>query len=75
VPITQSTIVEIVTAETEYLKIRQSDYQREKAFLERGVRQGDEEVRVLSDQQKEEEGFQSDREDLRKHPISSARAL
>lgn len=66
VPTTQSTIVEIVTAETEYLKIKQSDYQREKAFLERGVRQGDEEVRVLPYQQKEAEGFQSDLEELQK---------
>ena len=37
------------------------------AFLQRGVRQGDDEVRVLSDQQKkDEEGLQSDLEDLQK---------
>ena len=67
VPIARSAISEIVHAETEYLKTKQSDYQQEKAFLEHGVRQGDDEVRVLSEQQKrEEEGFQSDLEDLQK---------
>ena len=67
VPIARSAISEIVNAETEYLKTKQSDYQQEKAFLQRGVRQGDDEVRVLSEQQKkEEEGFQSDLEELQK---------
>jgi polysaccharide biosynthesis/export protein len=67
VPIARSAISEIVHAETEYLKTKQSDYQQEKAFLERGVRQGDDEVRVLSEQQKkEEEGVQSDLEELQK---------
>jgi polysaccharide biosynthesis/export protein len=67
VPLAQSAISEIVNAETEYLKTKQSDYQREKAFLQRGVRQGDAEVNVLSEQQKkEEEGFQSDLEELQK---------
>src|SRR5258708_13449071 len=67
VPIAQSAVSEIVNAETEYLKTKQSDYQREKAFLQRGVRQGDDEVSVLSEQQKnEEQGFQSDLEELQK---------
>jgi polysaccharide export outer membrane protein len=67
VPITRSAISEIVNSETEYLKTKQSDYQREKTFLQSGVRQGDEEVRVLSEQEKrEEEGFQSDLEELQK---------
>jgi polysaccharide export outer membrane protein len=67
VPIARSAISEIVHAETEYLKTKQSDYQQEKAFLQRGVRQGDDEVRVLSEQQKkEEEGVQSDLEELQK---------
>jgi len=67
VPIARSAISEIVHAETEYLKTKQSDYQQEKAFLQRGVRQGDDEVRVLSEQQKkEEEGFQADLEELQK---------
>ncbi|MGX9428740.1 MULTISPECIES: polysaccharide biosynthesis/export family protein [Bradyrhizobium] len=67
VPIARSAISEIVNAETEYLKTKQSDYQQEKAFLQRGVRQGDDEIRVLSEQRnKEEQGFQSDLEELQK---------
>ena len=67
VPIARSAISEIINAETEYLKTKQNDYQQEKTFLQRGVRQGDDEVRVLSEQQKkEEEGFQSDLEELQK---------
>ena len=67
VPIAQSAISEIVNAETEYLKTKQSDYQREKAFLQRGVRDGDDEVGVLSEQQKkEEQGLQADLEELQK---------
>ncbi|MGY4478408.1 polysaccharide biosynthesis/export family protein [Bradyrhizobium sp. USDA 3364] len=66
-PIARSAISEIVNAEAEYLKTRQNDYQQEKAFLQRGVKQGDDEVRVLSEQQKkDEEGFQSDVDDLQK---------
>ena len=67
VPIARSAISEIVNAEAEYLKTKQNDYQQEKAFLQRGVRQGDDEVRVLSEQQKkDEEGLQSDLEELQK---------
>jgi polysaccharide export outer membrane protein len=67
VPVARSAISEIVNAETEYLKTKQSDYQQEKAFLQRGVRQGDDEVRVLSEQQKkDDEGLQSDLEELQK---------
>ncbi|WP_312016986.1 polysaccharide biosynthesis/export family protein [Bradyrhizobium jicamae] len=66
-PGTRSAISEIVNSEREYLKTRQSDYQQEKAFLQRGVQQQDEEVRVLSEQQKkEEEGVQSDADELQK---------
>jgi polysaccharide biosynthesis/export protein len=67
VPIARSAISEIVNAETEYLKTRQSDYQREKAFLQRSVRQGDDEANVLSEQEKkEEQGVQSDLDELQK---------
>jgi polysaccharide export outer membrane protein len=67
VPIARSAISEIVNAETEYLKTKQNDYQLEKAFLQRSVRQGGDQVRVLSEQQKkEEEGLQSDLEELQK---------
>jgi polysaccharide export outer membrane protein len=67
VPIAFSAISDIVNAETEYLKTKQSDYQREKAFLQRGVREGDDQVNVLSAQQKtEEEAYQSDLDELQK---------
>lgn len=67
VPIARSAISEIVRSETEMLKTKQSDYQQEKAFLQRSIRQGDDEVRVLSEQQKkDEEGLQSDLEELQK---------
>jgi polysaccharide export outer membrane protein len=67
VPIARSAMSEIVNTETEFLKTRQSDYQREKAFLQRGVLEGDDEIGVLSKQQKQEEqGLQSDAEELQK---------
>jgi polysaccharide biosynthesis/export protein len=67
VPIPFSAISEIVRTETEYLKTKQSDYQRENVFLQRGIREGDDQVNVLSAQQKtEEEGYQSDLEELQK---------
>ncbi|MBR1213961.1 polysaccharide biosynthesis/export family protein [Bradyrhizobium sp. JYMT SZCCT0180] len=67
VPIARSAISEIVNAETEYLKTKQSDFQQEKTFLQGGVRRGDDEIRVLSEQQKkEEEGLHSDLEELQK---------
>ncbi|WP_024512617.1 polysaccharide biosynthesis/export family protein [Bradyrhizobium sp. ARR65] len=67
VPIAFSAISAIVNSETEYLKTKQSDYQREKAFLQRGIREGDDQVNVLSAQQKTEEaGYQSDLEELQK---------
>jgi polysaccharide export outer membrane protein len=67
VPIPFSTISEFVNTETEYLKTKQSDYQREKAFLQRSIREGDEQVNVLSLQQKtEEEGYQADLEELQR---------
>ncbi|WOH67869.1 polysaccharide biosynthesis/export family protein [Bradyrhizobium sp. BWA-3-5] len=67
VPIARSAISEIVNAEAEYLKTKQSDYQQEKAYLQRAVRQGDDEVRVLSEQQKkDDEALSADVEDLQK---------
>lgn len=67
VPIPLSVISDIVNSATEYLKTKQIDYQREKAFLQRGVREGDDEVNVLSTQQKtEEEGYQADLDELQK---------
>jgi polysaccharide export outer membrane protein len=67
VPLAPSVVSDIVNAETEYLKTKESDYQREKAFLQRSVKAGDAEVSVLSEQQKkEEEGYQNDLDELQK---------
>jgi polysaccharide export outer membrane protein len=66
-PTSRSAISEILNAEREYLKTKQSDYQQEKAYLQHSVRQGDDEVRVLSEQQKkDDEALQTDIEDLQK---------
>ena len=66
-PLARSAISDIVNSEKEYLKTKQSDYQQEKTFLQSGIRQGDDEVRVLSEQQKkDEEGLQGDLEELQK---------
>jgi polysaccharide biosynthesis/export protein len=66
-PTSRSAISEILNAEREYLKTKQSDYQQEKAYLQRSVRQGDDEVRVLSEQQKkDDEALQTDLDDLQK---------
>jgi polysaccharide biosynthesis/export protein len=67
VPLPLSVISEIVKGETEYLRTQQTDYEREKAFLQRGIREGDDHVNVLLEQQKtEEEGYHSDLDELQK---------
>jgi len=66
-PIPASTISEIRRLEAEQLKMRQDDYLREKEFLQRGIKQGDEHIGVLSEQlQKEEQGLQADTQDLQR---------
>ena len=66
-PLSPAAISQILNSENEFLKIRQADHQREKAFLLRSVKQNDESVKVLSEQlQKEEQGTQDDTEELRK---------
>jgi polysaccharide export outer membrane protein len=67
VPMAPTTLAEIMTVEAEQLKNRQVDYHREKAFLQRSVKQGDEQIGVLSAQaQKEEQGVQADQDELQK---------
>ena len=51
-PIAPSAITDIVNTETEYLKTKQIDYQREKLFLQHSVREGDEQVSVLTEQRR-----------------------
>jgi polysaccharide export outer membrane protein len=66
-PLPRSTISEIARLETERLNILQADHERQKAFLQRAIKQGYDQIAVLSDQQqKEEQGVQSDVEELQK---------
>jgi polysaccharide export outer membrane protein len=66
-PLPQSTISEIVRVEAEHLNIRQADHARQKTFLQGAIKQGYEQIAVLSEQQKkEEQGVQSDVEELQK---------
>jgi polysaccharide export outer membrane protein len=67
VPIPAPTISQIARLEVEQLKGRQDDYEREKEYLQRGVKQADEQIGVLSEQlEKEEAGLQADTEDLQR---------
>jgi polysaccharide biosynthesis/export protein len=67
VPVHQSRKAEIVNVEAEHLRTEQSDYEREKAFLQHSIKQGEEQIRVLSMQDtKEEQGAQADAEELQR---------
>jgi polysaccharide biosynthesis/export protein len=67
VPIPPSRKAEIVSVEAEYLRTEQADYEREKAFLQHSKEQGDEQIKVLSEQNaKEEQGVQADVEELQR---------
>jgi len=64
-PIAPSTAAAIVKVEAEHLKTRQRDERAERTFLQRGIAQADEEIQILSEQQKtEDEGAKADVEDL-----------
>jgi polysaccharide export outer membrane protein len=66
-PLPRSTTSEIVRVETEHLNILKVDHERQKAFLQGAIKQGYEQIAVLSDQQqKEEQGVQADVEELKK---------
>jgi polysaccharide export outer membrane protein len=61
VPLARPTAQAIVNIEIEQLKARKTDEQAERTFLQRGIVQADEEIQVLSQQQKtEEQGNQAD---------------
>jgi polysaccharide biosynthesis/export protein len=60
-------ITEIVELESDRLKTEKSDYEREKSYLSRSIKQADEQVKVLAAQEaKEEQGMQADIEELQK---------
>lgn len=67
VPIARSTAQAIVKVETDTLKARQVDAQAERTFLQRGIAQADEQLQVLSEQEKSEsEGVKADVEEYRR---------
>jgi polysaccharide export outer membrane protein len=66
-PLARSTIAEIVRLESEELKVRLADYEREKAYLQRSVDQTAAEIGVLSEQEsKEEQGTEADADELKR---------
>jgi len=67
VPLSCSAISQIVRVEAEQLALRQADHQRQKAFLQSSIEQGEKQIAVLTQQQeKEEQGAQVDSEELKK---------
>ncbi|MDN4988571.1 polysaccharide biosynthesis/export family protein [Bradyrhizobium arachidis] len=67
VPIPRSTALDIINVETDQLRTRQADAQAERTFLEHAITEADEQIRVLSEQQKTaEQANQADTEDFEK---------
>jgi polysaccharide biosynthesis/export protein len=65
VPVARSTALDIVNGEAEQLKARLADQQAEKKFLQRAIGQADEQIHILSEQQKtEDQANQADTEEL-----------
>ncbi|HLJ00662.1 MAG TPA: polysaccharide biosynthesis/export family protein [Bradyrhizobium sp.] len=65
VPVARSTAVAIVNVEVEQLKTRRADATSERTFLERGIVQADEQIDILSEQQKtEDQAAQADVDEL-----------
>jgi polysaccharide export outer membrane protein len=65
VPVARSRALEIVNVEAEQLKTRQADQQAERTFLQRAIVQANEQIRILTEQQKtEDQGNQADVEEL-----------
>jgi polysaccharide export outer membrane protein len=66
-PLPRSTLEEILRVESETLHVRQGDRQRQKEFLRRAVKQGNEQIAVLTEQQMtEQKGAQADAEELQR---------
>jgi polysaccharide export outer membrane protein len=66
-PVSRSAVAEMIKLENDELKTRLTDYQREKAFLQRSIKQAGQQVDVLSEQSsKELEGVQADADELKR---------
>src|SRR5882762_2661389 len=65
VPIPPSRKAEIVSVEAAHLRTEQADYEREKTFLQHSIKQGEEQIKVLSEQNtNKHQGVQADVEEL-----------
>ena len=66
-PLPRSTLAEILRVESETLQVRQGDRQRQRTFLQRAVKQGNEQIAALTEQQTtEQKGAQADAEELQR---------
>jgi len=66
-PLPRSTLAEILRVESETLHARQGNRQHQKAFLQRAVKQGYEQIAVLTEQKKtEQSGVDADAEELQR---------
>lgn len=66
-PIAPSELLQIAHLEDQQLKSRQSEYDREKAFLQSAVKMSDTQIAVLSEQlQQEDQGVKEDTQDLQR---------
>src|SRR5262245_38467854 len=66
-PIARSRIAEIVSREAQHMEMRRLDDQREKAYLQDGIKQASAQITVLSDlEEKEDEHAKADQEDLQR---------
>jgi len=67
IPLPRRMVSEIMDLEAEQLKAHREDHDRQRAFLERAIKTGQEQISVLSEQQrKEEQGVRADTEELQK---------
>lgn len=66
-PVPRSKVAEIMSTEAQQLEMRRTDQQREKAFLQNGIKQASAQIKILTEQQeKEEQGVQADIQELQK---------
>jgi len=67
VPLPPARKANIVSVEADSLRTEQTDHEREKVFLQHSIEQGDEQIKVLSEQnEKEEQGAHADVEELQR---------
>jgi polysaccharide export outer membrane protein len=66
-PLPSSVVSHIAKVETDQLNTRTTDFEREKSFLQRSIKEADQHIDVLTDQQrKEEQGMEADAQELQR---------